>query len=82
MARVKPDIEIVLPEHEHSKKTVICHNCKIEMTPCTGSEIYHLDGKRIRVSNIKLHRCLKCKESVYSATEAGMIEEAVYGTRF
>ena len=82
MPRSEYDIEVVLPEHEHSKKSFICYNCKAHMMPCTGSEIYFVDEKKIRVSNIKMYRCPECKEVVYSATEAGRIEEAVYGTRF
>lgn len=66
-----------LPLHDIPDTTQYCYRCGEEMSLCTATMMYKYKGQKVTVSNIRLHRCRKCRENVYTSEEAETIENAL-----
>lgn len=72
-------IEIKLPElslddmvgHE-------CYACDGVMTPCFVSGVYKYKGRDYRVHGMRVWKCYKCNEEVYTGAEADRVVHAIY----
>ena len=77
MSVIEPKIVVRLPVHDYPGEEHYCFRCGEKMDQCTASMVYTFKGKKVRVTNIRLFRCSKCKENIYNSEEARMIEDAL-----
>ena len=66
-----------LPVHDIPKQSTRCFRCGEGMDQVTASMVYTYNDEKIRVTNIQLYRCPNCKENIYPASEAELIEDAL-----
>lgn len=73
----EPELSVCLPHHELPEYDQHCFRCGLTMDKCTASMVYTYKGLKVRVANIRLFRCGKCRENIYTSYEAHMIENAL-----
>jgi YgiT-type zinc finger domain-containing protein len=74
---LEPKLAVHLPAHDYPGEEHYCFRCGEKMDQCTASMVYKFKSEKVRVTNIQLFRCGKCRENIYNSEEAEMIEYAL-----
>lgn len=70
-------IEVTLPDHDDMLDNLCCVECDTETVSLTTANVYSYKGRKVRVSNIRAHKCLECGMEIYSAGVTDMVVHAV-----